>query len=1181
MGAVLPLIRIRKVMATFTTINEIVDNEAADQFLVRQNGIDYKIKKEHLAAGIANARWIATTNYDKGSEIIGSDGTRYKAVQDSGVSSTVSDPVGDATRTYWTPVVVSAMSRVEFEANQQQNISSTNGSGNIEMGKHYVGNASSQPINQGLWAYGQEAGANGTNRLTFGRTNSPVGTSRTEYPIIQMNGVRHHVKNIGSNVYGNLGEILFAPAEDGSRVVDLTKTPSITKHADANAAFAYAEPLKKYITQTYADTWLRGSSTPSNVAVSSDGSFSFSNTGSKYSNFAIQLDMAVGETYTVTVDVECTSGSSNFRMGFVADNHSPDTPELGIFNQSMSAGTRLRLTRDISCTGASLSLGAQNYASYGFTVHSITVVHTTAKVLTSRQDLAVWEQHYEVIGTGAGEKDVVYPLGLIQNGSTSYKGISLVDTTSLGIGAGYAKFGDWQSDGDVISKGAKWSTLTQGQKNTFLSDLDNNIFEDPITGKLVQVRLKARTIRGLDNDWINVRDSKSYLGHSTLNRVKPKGQLTTITADLANWPDNETGYYINHIYESKDLKAIGVGAWNSINKANNDVDTGLAWEGKCYAMPICLVQRHSQAAYHVTHAPHGTAQVQGYSHWYRGANITSTLDAFNFATLGNIASTYSGRHDQYPYYDAIYEGMVQDLRLHAYEKDQNRSLEEAIQGYIGGTARGKSRVPTLEAVFTGTVGTVENYGRMRLDSSHQNLAASLNVGLDTSIASADSCVHLYNETQDKWSLVAIIHSANGIYLFGEEDHIAIDTTQAQPWEGCEIPTSGYQRSINNMINGVSAADGLNYYASDSRVGTGGVVAVGDTVHFIKHNVTSSSEEYDELPYTAILGKVQSIKTALYAMGGRGITGQWIPDVRTGYFAREVPLKIDQSTNADMVYSDDGGVTWVKTDNPVDPITNSLLNLNITASRILIANMSSLSATTQPTNQLGLIDKPLGVYAGCFYSNDNGARLCSSLTTEVPTNSEYASGGGVRARLPITKDYVRTSDSKLDTDTRYGKIFHEPSQFGAPNNSSIGFKTSYSVVEENGLKYLQFNYKRLQYNSTVLTLNAVAMTDSMLSVENGKFIKMVEGPLAGMYRMEQSITNNIWQNSYDVHSLALDIKGNIVYTPNGTTVATKVSPYGWGDDDTIAISDRDNASIDLNNNRQTTGTHRSKFPIGIA
>lgn len=107
----------------------------------------------------------------------------------------------------------------------------------------------------------------------------------------------------------------------------------------------------------------------------------------------------------------------------------------------------------------------------------------TNKVITSRQDFAFLECWHEKIS----DKGVVYPLGNMQYGGTTYEGITLAVN---GIAQGYSAFGEW--DSTTIGNCAVWANLTDAQKATFIQDHKNNIYSD--NGELIQVRYRVRVV---------------------------------------------------------------------------------------------------------------------------------------------------------------------------------------------------------------------------------------------------------------------------------------------------------------------------------------------------------------------------------------------------------------------------------------------------------------------------------------------------------------------------------------------------------------------------------------------------------------------------------------------------------------------------------------------------------------
>jgi hypothetical protein len=75
-----------------------------------------------------------------------------------------------------------------------------------------------------------------------------------------------------------------------------------------------------------------------------------------------------------------------------------------------------------------------------------------------------------------------------------------------------------------------------------------------------------------------------------------------------------------------------------------------AYEGKCFAMPICLVHRRNQGGYNATYNPNGTKLASDGLKWYNTAvSFTSIADCFTdsklLANSGSIASGVNGRAD--------------------------------------------------------------------------------------------------------------------------------------------------------------------------------------------------------------------------------------------------------------------------------------------------------------------------------------------------------------------------------------------------------------------------------------------------------------------------------------------------------------------------------------------------------
>ncbi len=139
--------------------------------------------------------------------------------------------------------------------------------------------------------------------------------------------------------------------------------------------------------------------------------------------------------------------------------------------------------------------------------------------------------------------------------------------------------------------------------------------------------------------------------------------------------------------------------------------------------------------------------------WYSTTvAFNSTADCFNLSKLdltSGIIGGATGSSNQYEYADAIYAGLVEDLRLNANKLDLNRLLEDSKRSDVAGTTRGKGKVPFSKVFFethtvVGSGNSVNSTGigdfvvvgsRLRFEQAD----GSLYEGEVTSIDSSDLC----------------------------------------------------------------------------------------------------------------------------------------------------------------------------------------------------------------------------------------------------------------------------------------------------------------------------------------------------------------------------------------------------------------------------------------------------------
>lgn len=318
----------------------------------------------------------------------------------------------------------------------------------------------------------------------------------------------------------------------------------------------------------------------------------------------------------------------------------------------------------------------------------------TASVI-SRKDFVFLESWHEDIA----KLDVVFPLGNVQYGSSTWEGITLDTLDTLTIARDYAAFGEWNTQ-LINSYGKRWSTLSEDDKTKFLQDPVNNIYSDD--GKLIQVRYRIRVIKGLGDQWYKTSPLdlivSDIMMYSNNHRPKVRGSSTTFsdyTATTDCFADNDLDPIIT----------LGKGLWGARGNISN---ADKAHDGLCFAIPIALVQRRNKGAFDKTFNPSGTTVLWNKDdvtaatyHWY-SPNAKRPTSLSNCMSLGNpnSASVYgnSGQgsigkftRPDGKFYDAIEAGDVDDLRMYSvrkpkleiYNKYSAMAKAAKIRGYEG------------------------------------------------------------------------------------------------------------------------------------------------------------------------------------------------------------------------------------------------------------------------------------------------------------------------------------------------------------------------------------------------------------------------------------------------------------------------------------------------------------------
>ena len=106
-----------------------------------------------------------------------------------------------------------------------------------------------------------------------------------------------------------------------------------------------------------------------------------------------------------------------------------------------------------------------------------------------------------LVALTGGSKRPFYPRGNIQNGQTSYEGVTMSATSTLGvtdIDENYTRFGEWDASTD--GKGADWESLTVEQRDSLASQPENNVYVGT-DGTVYQWHVRVRVVRGFGPKW--------------------------------------------------------------------------------------------------------------------------------------------------------------------------------------------------------------------------------------------------------------------------------------------------------------------------------------------------------------------------------------------------------------------------------------------------------------------------------------------------------------------------------------------------------------------------------------------------------------------------------------------------------------------------------------------------------
>lgn len=557
----------------------------------------------------------------------------------------------------------------DFESLREFRKTENAGSGVLEWGKDYTSEVYT-PVNQGIWC-GLGRGVDESNKFLIGLKEfiTTDDISRSNYLRVLVDGIEHRIDQVGLLQGITSCWVLLPDAPDGRKTYN-TLNGVTTEHATSNEAFEGLVTNGDFRNGNTA--W---GESPNLTYDYSQGIAVLSNTGGSLHEGLIQTIPTTAGTYRLEFSAKSDTGTGNTQVILAGDNIVGGVIYIDVPPTQTGFKT---YTVEFETTGSCDLLLRPSVAGSVLEVAHIAVHPVAEKVVTCRKDLVWIETWEEVINNG-----YVFPYGNIQNQMTSHHGITLLDyVTDLGQDQGYCGFGEW--DSETTGRCVEWKTLSQEEKILWVTDSDNNIYYKSDTDEFYQCRYRIRVVEGRGSNW-----DDPLLGKFDDNTwLNVRGSNKTTVSDMT-----DTQQFLRSVEDAGILESI-----------------------TSKLIPLASVQRLNQGVYHPTYNPQGTSRIWtsdgllSTKSWYESGikTLTSTASAFDLGTTnvvgqytspigssvhGDSVSNTTGRSGVYEFYDTVYEGLVEDLRIPATKLDYSRLLFDRVRKAFSGTTRGKSKVP--------------------------------------------------------------------------------------------------------------------------------------------------------------------------------------------------------------------------------------------------------------------------------------------------------------------------------------------------------------------------------------------------------------------------------------------------------------------------------------------------------
>ena len=728
----------------------------------------------------------------------------------------------------------------------------------------------------------------------------------------------------------------------------------------------------------------------------------------------------------------------------------------------------------------------------------------------------------------------MYPLGNVQ-----YLGITGdAGTPVAGAFAGfgtYSLFGNWQASSALVGKGYVWSTLSDANKKAFIANPENNCYLDG--DKVIQVRYRMRVVQGGGDSWGNIDPNINTTGTGAAMKygslyVLAKGKQSTEDDMKQSLAAGSDFFYSGNAQFG--YKSIN-GVFDAVETTGAIPSTVLAYEGKCYALPIALVHRRNQGAYHPVYNANGSSRFKdintaNYTQpWYTTVSYipNSISDTFVYknssdgTVLTGYIGTTSGRPDGL-FYDQVHEGDILDLRNSSQKvEDYNRLIDREFNKAVAGTTRGSQGELYSEVKTQTTTGTI----------------ATVEVNDGTKYKSGD-VIYIYDITTStvKGRFIVISVSTNTL---------TVNTTMSKSANTYLISGGQTTRTKSNTMTVTDVIGNPANYPSSMKNNESAIIAL----HTAEDGVSM-------LP----TGTTGSDGLATYKVSKK---------------ANATPLQVLKST--------DSGATWtaltVTTHYTFSTTTNAITftvgNIPLVAHLIMVTYQTHTTMATPVVNSevLAIGD----VVKASYYDSAYGGALVQ-LTGKIPTLATASA-----PILPSTKvsDYSIVPLTKVLTlDTTSWAVKPSHNNINLLASATPAVKVFPYLTRSNGKAYLNLVFKEMKYGSYVAPTVVTAASATYTQYSNYK-VNITGASLNGMI-IEWVGTTATTDIDWSLYNFAPDGK-TIYLISSGAVYANAVIYDGdsWGDDSKFNIVDNVSTTTDLNGQTVLIGQKTIQLPYFIS